>query len=217
MKSRRLTETDLANMSFMPSSVKRARLETYIKPKKIIGSYEPFRSTIGDALNEQFPFLQEERDPTSLGTLEAVVGRACKGDQDLLSMNLAVARATHEFALKRELSAERHELRSMTVAFGHKYTFGMPLILRAGGDAFAAFPDLRRTGPLTSRGCLFVVSMMHQRLRVNYPDLRRMLLEIWRYSNSVSRTVRGIEVPDAHLIPYDDLLADITETYKKKM
>jgi hypothetical protein len=213
MKSRRLTETDLANMAFLPRDVKRLKLIALIKPKKIQGSYEPFRSTAGDAVNQQFPFFDEEQDATPLGKLEEVVAKACRGDGELLAMNLAVARATHEFASKVELTAERADIRPITLAFGHAYHFGMPLIMRYGGVAYAAFPDLRRTGPLSVAGCRFVFSMMHQRWRVNYPDLAELRLAIWRYLNNSDRTVREIPCLDSSLIPYADLMADVTDTY----
>ncbi|MDP5279761.1 hypothetical protein Q9Q95_12580 [Sphingomonas sp. DG1-23] len=213
MKSRRLTETDLANMSFLPVEAKRARIEAIIKPKRIIGSYEPFRSTAGDALNEQFPFFFEDQGATPLGKLEEAVAKACKGDPTLLKMNLAVARATHSFATARKLSAERLSVRPITLAFGHAYEFGMPLIMRFEGVACVAFPDLRRTGPLTTRGSRFVGSMMHQRFRVNYPDFRDLRREIWRYQDTHSREIKPIPCSEADLISYDDLSADVAESY----
>jgi hypothetical protein len=190
------------------------RLQALIKPKPIPGSYEPFRSTAGDAVNQQFPFLEEEREATPLGKLEEVVARACKGNQALLDMNLTVARATHEFATSVSLSAERADIRPITLSFGHAYQFGMPLIMRYNGAAHAAFPDLRRTTPLSAVGCRVVLSLMHQRWRVNYPDLAELRLVIWRYLNNAKRTVREVTLLDSALIPYDDLLADIAETYQ---
>lgn len=213
MKSRRLTETDLANMSFLPSEDKRARIESLIRPKRIIGSYEPFRSTVGDALNEQFPFLIEDQQPTPLGKLEEAVIKACKGDDELIKMNLIVAKATHNFATNQNLSAERHQVRRITLAFGHGYDFGMPLIMRDGTSAYAVFPDLRRTAPLSPRGTRFVFSMMNQRLRVNNRDLRELGLQIWRYENNTTRSIRAIPCPDQPLISYEDLAADVRESY----
>lgn len=214
MKSRRLTETDMANMSFLPIAEKRRRLDAYIAPKKIVGSYEPFRSTIGDALNEQFPFLSEEHGATSLGDLEKRVSDGCKGDPDLLAMNLPVARATHAFSQAENLTAARHEIRPITLAFGHKYEFGMPLILRAPDYVCAAFPDLRRTNQVNERGAVFIASMMHQRLRANNPDFAELRLQIWRYANNFSRSVRAIQIPDELLISYELLIADVQETYE---
>jgi hypothetical protein len=213
MKSRRLTETDLANMAFQSAAHKRERIISLLKPKVIIGSYEPFRHNAGDALNEQFPFLDEEQDPTPLGKLEEVVMRACRGDATLLKMNLAVVRATHKFAIANNVTAERTEIRPITLAFGHAYNFGMPLILRYNGEAKVVFPDLRRTGGLTSGGRRTVFSAMHQRFRVNYPDYTDLRLEIWQYENNAERQIRSIQGNDLDLVPYDALVADIAESY----
>lgn len=214
MKSRRLTETDLANMAFQPVDLKRKRLATFLAPKSIPGSYEPFRLNAGDAVNQQFPFFEEEHDATPLHKLEEVVARACKGKQALLDMNLPIARATHRFAEKANLSAERVDVRPITLAHGHSYEFGMPLIMRYGGRAAVAFPDLRRTVPLSSMGCRVVASLMHQRWRVNYPDFAELRLVIWRYLNDSMRTIREIELSDEALLPYEELVADIAESYK---
>jgi hypothetical protein len=214
MKSRRLTETDLANMAFLPSTVKMKRIESLIGPKIIRGSYEPFRTRVGDAVNEQFPFLEEKHEATSLDTLEEVVCKACKGNVLLLEMNLTVAKATHTFAVERQLSAERFHIRPITLPFGHAYEFGMPLLVRYEGSASAVFPDLRRTNPLTESGRVVVTSWMHQRFRVNYPDLSSLKLEIWRYENNTLRNIRPIRASEDQLIGYDDLVADATESYR---
>ncbi len=213
MKSRRLTETDIANMAFLPSEIKRKRLLNFVKPKPISGSYEPFRSSAGDAVNQQFPFLCEKRSATPLDVLEQVVAKACKGDEKLLEMNLCIARATHLFATSLGVTAERADVRPISLAFGHSYHFSLPLIMRHGGEAHVIFPDLRRNNPLTSSGCRFIFSAMHQRWRENYPDLSALKLSIWRYANNENRDVRQISCTDNSLIPYEELLNDVRNTY----
>lgn len=212
MKSRRLTETDLANMSFASVGVKRQRLESVVRPKAILGSYEPFRHSAGDAVNQQFPFF-EDFEATSLDRLEAIVAKACKGDPKLLEMNLAIARSTHRFSTERSLTAEKVDVRPIALCFGHMYEFGMPLIMRHDGKAHVVFPDLRRTNALSAQGCRFVFSAMHQRWRVNYPDMAGLRLSIWRYLNNSARDIRVVECLDSSLISYESLLADVQETY----
>jgi hypothetical protein len=58
MKSRRLTETDIANMSFQPAEVKRKKLVGIAKPKPISGSYEPFGHQQGMPLISSFRFSE---------------------------------------------------------------------------------------------------------------------------------------------------------------
>lgn len=214
MKSRRLTETDLANLAFKPAETKRLQLTSLERPKKIVGSYEPFRAHNGDAVNEQFRLLGDVQPETSLTMLESVVAKACKGDPDLLAMNLAIARATHTYATNNEILARREDVRRLTLPFGHLYEFGMPLLMAyPDGRIVAVFPDLRRTqqlGPVARR---VIFSMMHHRWRENYPDFAELNLEIWRYKNDIDRTISPISSSEQDLIPYDTLIADVRSTY----
>jgi len=214
MKSRRLTETDLVNMAFLPTSEKERRIANLLKPKRISGSYEPFRDHIGDAVNEQYPMFSELHAPTSLDKLEKVIEKVCAGNSDLLAMNLPVARATHAFSVEKILNAERLNVRPVVLPFGHKYEFGMPLLMRYDNIASVAFPDLRRTAPLTASGRVTTLSWMHQRFRANYPDHADLTLEIWRYENNADRTVKPIRVEDHLLVEFDRLWEDATETYQ---
>lgn len=214
MKSRRLTETDIANLAFKSAGVKRTQLIALERPKRIMGSYEPFRSRNGDAVNQQFRLLGFDQPETPLSMLEAVVAQACKGNPDLLHMNLPIARATHEYAKGNALQAHKEDVRRLILPFGHSYEFGMPLLMAyPDGRMAAVFPDLRRTQALGPVGRRVVFSMMHHRWRENYPDLAFLDLEIWRYHNNVERTVRAVECTEQDLIPYDDLIADVRQTY----
>lgn len=215
MKSRRLTETDLANMAFKPVELKRSRLLSLARPKRVAGSYEPFRQHNGDALNEQFTLLDEQLDPTSLNALEAVVSKACKGDSELLAMNIPIARATHAYAVEHGIAARREDVRTLTLPFGHAYTFGMPMLIAYGdGRIVAVNPDLRRKEPLTELGRKFLFSAMHHRWRENYPDLSSIGLENWRYGDDRTRTIRAISCSEKDLISYEAILADVRETYE---
>lgn len=214
MKSRRLTETDLANMAFKSKDSKRATLISLERPKKIIGSYEPFRQHSGDALNEQYLLLDEERAPTPIELLEAVVARACKGNADKLRMNVPIAQATYSYAAEHSLSARREDVRRLVFPFGHTYDFGLPmLMIYADGRIAAVFPDLRRKQTLSQVGRRFVLSAMHHRWRENYPDMSTIDLEIWRYADNEERTIKTILSTDQDLIPYDDIVADVRATY----
>lgn len=215
MKSRRLTETDIANLAFKSRDAKYTRLLSLERPKAIIGSYEPFRRSNGDAVNLQLPLIAEPQAPSSLAALEAVVAKACKGDPDLLAMNLPIARATHDYASVKGIVAIPEEVRALVLPFGHKYQFGMPLLMAyPDGRVVAVFPDLRRSDALTAVGRRSVFSLMHHRWRENNPDLRGLGLEIWRYRNTSSRQVEVIECVEAELFSYEQIIADVRETYE---
>ncbi|MEA3263325.1 MAG: hypothetical protein U9R07_07560 [Pseudomonadota bacterium] len=215
MKSRRLTETDIVNLAFKPVATKRLRLTSLERPKKIVGSYEPFRAHNGDAVNQQFPLLAREEPETPLATLEQVIARACKGDPELLAMNLPIARATHDYAVEHGIRAIREDVRKLVLPFGHAYEFGMPLLMvYPTGRIAAVFPDLRRSEPLTAIGRRAAFSMMHHRWRENYPDLAQIDLEIWRYANNDLRSIQAIKCNEEDLFPYDQMIADARQTYQ---
>lgn len=215
MKSRRLTETDLANLAFKPIEAKRLRLTSLERPKQIVGSYEPFRQHNGDALNEQYPMLQEEQPTTPLDKLEGVIRKACKGNPDLIAMNVPIAQATHTYAVAHGIQARREDIRRLTLPFGHAYEFGMPMLFTYNtGRIVAAFPDLRRTQPLSEVGRRFTFSAMHHRWRENYPDLAEIELESWRYLDDNTRTVRAYCCSEQDLFDYDAIVADVKQTFE---
>jgi hypothetical protein len=214
MKSRRLTETDIAYLAFKPVATKVLRLTSLERPKSIPGSYEPFRRSNGDAVNLQLPLLPAKQEATSLDALESIVAKACKGDADLLAMNLPIARATHKFASENEIVAFKEDIRPLVLPYGHRYEFGMPLLMEyPNGSISAIFPDLRRTDALSDVGKRVVFSLMHHRWRENNPDLAGIDLQIWRYRNREDREILCIQSTDYELISYDTLMADIKQTY----
>ena len=136
-------------------------------------------------------------------------------EPDLLAMNMPIARATHAYAVTHNIVARREDVRSLTLPFGHSYTFGMPMLITYGdGRIVAANPDLRRKEPLTETGRHFLFSAMHHRWRENYPDLSNIGLEDWRYEDNPSRTVRAILCSEQDLESYDAILTDVRETYE---
>lgn len=86
MKKRRLPETDIANLAFLPAWQKEKVLEAWIRPRKIVGSYEPFRQSLADALNAQLPLIAADQSLSDLRHVEDAVIRRCKGDADLVAM-----------------------------------------------------------------------------------------------------------------------------------
>lgn len=214
MKSRRLPETDIANIAFQPASQKEQVLAKWVKPKVITRSYEPFRKTAGDAVNQQLPLFSTPQIPTPWEKLENLVEAECKGNAELLEMNMCIARATHNFALENELTAEPIGYRPIILSQGQVYDFSLPLLLRYSGGASVVFADLRRKGRLSDHGCHVTHSVQHQRFRVNFPDLAGLRLDIWRYRNNESREIEVIRHADRELISYDDLVRDFSDTYR---
>jgi hypothetical protein len=210
--SSRLPETDLANWAFQPAFKKRESLERFILPKKIKGTYEPFRFVFGDVVNKQLPLLGEQ-EPTPWNVIESEIQRLCRSTPDSLQMNLDIARATHTFIEQNNVAALPVDITSLVFGTGHLYQFGLPLLLRYPDRTVAVFLDLRRTNYLSIEGRNFVFSAMHERFRTAYPDLAEIGLQVFRYRNDKARTVVPIDVATPRY-SLDELASDVRETYE---
>lgn len=214
MKNRRLPETDIANLAFLPATLKMQRLAAWLRPRQAKGSYDPYRRTSADAVNQQLPLYAEGQILTPWNKLEGLIKDRCRGDELLLSMNIPVAKATHDFSLENDLSAEPIPVGSLTLSEGQRYEFGPNLVLYYDDGVSAMFPDLRRTGNLSQNGRRVAYSMMHQRLRVNYPEYAELRLETWRYRNNDTRSIEVFRHTDELLYSYEELSQDFAETYR---
>jgi len=210
--SSRLPETDLANLSFMGQDKKHQFLESFIKPKIIPGSYEPFRKILGDTFNESLPlFGDQEFSPWD--EVDKKLKRVCKGNDSLYVMNLAISRATHAYAIENRISAFPIDVVSMSLGGTVRYDFGLPFLVRYPDHVAVVFLDIRRSGNLSPNGRRFIFSAMHERFRVAYPDLSEAHLEIWRFRNNSNREIVKLE-SSFELITYESLAQDVRETYE---
>ena len=214
MKRRRLPETDIANLAFLPEGQKRRVLESWLEPKESRGSYDPQRLTMGDAVNQQLPLVAEAQLHTPWHKLESLVRRRCRGNEKLLAMNLPVARATHAFASERNLKAYALDARPLNFPHCDPYEFASPLIVTYDEKPRLVFLDLRRTGGLSVHARRVVMSAQDVRVRERYPELRNAGLEIWRYRNTELRLIEVTSYENEPLYSYEELSLDFASTYK---
>lgn len=214
VKNYRLPATDLANLLFRDQSVKRRKLLEFFEPKVIPYTYNPFRNTLGDAVNLQLEMLDVELQPTPWEALEGEVIKACKGDEANVRVNMPVARATHEHAKLHNISATQLDMGRLRLAPGRAYTFWMPVLLEAGGQFFVSYPEPRRKGHLTALGINVVLSAQHERLRAMGAEFAEIGLQVWRYKDCDERTI--VVYPDCgmDLIPYAQLAAETADVYQ---
>jgi hypothetical protein len=211
LRSIRLPETDIANLAFRSADFKIGFLSNWLKPKQIKGSYEPLRRSVGEAANVGLPLLPEI-EATSLEQLERLVVKACKGNDDLLNMNLAPVRAIRQFVTDN--NAEASFLDDLPVALypGMRYSFWAPMLIRYGGISRIVFFDLRRTNGLSDSGLRACFSIMHDRFRALNPDYGDVQFESWKFANNTSRKIKAIS-EWGDLIGYNDIMADVADTY----
>lgn len=211
LRSIRLPETDIANLAFKPVEFKIAFLTNWLRPKQIKGSYEPLRRSVGEAANVGLPLLPEIAT-TSLEQLEQLVQKACKGNTNLLNMNLAPVRAIRQFV--NDKNAEASFLDDLPIALhpGMRYSFWAPMLIRYDGLSRIVFFDLRRTGGLSDSGLHVCFSIMHDRFRALNPDYADVRFETWKFLDSTNRSIRAICEWRAP-IGYNEIVADVAETY----
>lgn len=214
--SSRLPETELANWAFLSPLNKRDAIERYIQPKKIVGTYEPFREVLADAVNKQLPLFAELDQPsTPWVEIERRIRShpRCRRDADTLAMNLQIAKATHEYAEREKIIAVPVDVTSLAFGVGHLYQFGLSLLMRYHDRIASVFLDMRRSNGLSVDGRDWVFAAQHERYRVAYPDLSAIDREIWRYRSDTDRTIVPI-TSEAIKFSYDELATDVRETYE---
>jgi hypothetical protein len=211
--SNRLPETDLANWAFLSHDKKRVALERHNAPKRVEGTYEPFRVVFGDAINVQSPLYAEEgREQTPWPTIEQQIRRRCRTKPESLQMNLDLAKATYVHAEQHRLVAVPIDVTSLSFGVGHLYQFGLPLLIRYNDRVVAVFIDARRKG-LSIPARDWVFSAMHERFRAAYPDLAEIGLEIWRYADNAERTLQVLSA-SVPRYSFGVLSHDVRETYE---
>lgn len=209
----RLPETELANWSFLPVDQKKAAALAFAAPKRIGGSYEPFRHVFSDAVSQQAPLFGFDQPRASPWTsIEGKLRRLCRRSDELLTMNLAVARATHEFATASHLFAVPVEVTALGFGVGHLYQYGLPLMIRYPSRVAIVFLDLRRSNNLNSRGIEWVNAALFERFQAAYPDYQDAEREIWRYSSRDDRAIRVISLGQP-IITFEQMAQDARETY----
>jgi len=214
VRNNRLAPTDLANLAFRDRSRQRERLLETFEPKIIPYTYNPYRQTVGDAVNLQFDLLGDGLQPTPWAALERAVRAKCKGNSALIAVNLPIAKATHLYATKRNTAASVIDGSPLRLAPGRSHDFWVSLLLSQGDESLIMFPDARRKSHLTELGRLVVFSAQHERFRAANPDYESIALQVWRYANDDSRSVIVYDSKGADLVPYAELIAEITAIYE---
>lgn len=210
--SSRLPDTEIANLSFLPLEDKRRALFAFSQPKQISGTYRPFRKVFADAVNLQFPLFGTSLHSIDLAALRKHLWLECKGNEQVLAMNIAIAEATLQYAQEHSIEATKIDVVSLSFPNSPSHDFGLDLLIRYRDRASVVFLDMRRSNGLNQNGRKFMFSALHQRFRTAYSDLSEVGLEIWRYKNNKNRTLVALTDGNEHY-DFADMEADVAETY----
>jgi hypothetical protein len=213
MKMRRIPETDLARIAVLPESDQRGPLK-YLKSFRPPHTLNPFRRAVPDIMSLQYELLGR----TSEASWEAVKNSICSSNEsdDGKEKNLEVAKALFEYSRENEIVSYDKPIARWPVGFENSVEYWQQFYSVWGGRGTFVFFDPRLSNPLTKQAMRFVLSMMHERLRVDDPDFSSLGLAIFKFGQGegATRTVRIHTDEDFKLFTRDELNEMITTTYR---
>lgn len=211
MKLRRLPETDLARIAPLAASEKRKRLETH----KLTGgawSYDPAKTKQFTLANPTNPLGLRSAGPT-IEQVKLELAKQCYCKDQLESCREIID--LFGGWLKAE-AQDAYEARIPDMAVGAlgnvRYWENFALVIE--GRSTFIWSDCRRQRGLSEIGRKFAFSMMHEQIRIGYPDFFDANLCILQYpsNDDNSRYVKPHFVPDS-LFDLKELSSMVEETY----
>jgi hypothetical protein len=214
MKIRRLSEIDLARIGPLDREEKLHRLRI-LKAGKPPHTYNPVRASLGDILNLQPEMFGSGGEYTPWRQIAVDIEKRAFSESEA-DFNLAVAEALYEFAVEKQARSYSKPIAPWAVGYGQSVKYWWNLYTVIERRPCFVFVDPRISNPLTQVGRKFVLSMMHERIRVPDPDFadsRLLVVQLGKAADS-KRVVRLFEPTDSGLFSFDELNEMIDETYR---
>jgi hypothetical protein len=211
VKIRPLPETDLARIAPLPAERKRNELERFRLGRPPY-SYWPLRNSVSDILNvEAGPFRLPH---VPWDKLVKIISERSRSSKEEVA-NLQVAEGLYLYVKSKHLTGRRHDFMPLALGVGQKIAYWHSLVLIDGGAPFVPFLDPRRSKRLTPEARRFVFSVMHERIRVAYPEFADVRLGIFQFSrvDEGPREPRLYTDETTELFGFDDLEEMVRETY----
>jgi hypothetical protein len=209
---RRLPEIDLARIAPLSTDEQRRQLEQH-KVGRPPFSYDPLRRTIHDVINVT-PDLFGPAEPTPWQKVAQLIWRASRSE-DKYKSNVAVAQSLHTYSIAEKIRAGQLEIRALPLSLDLRVTYWWPFMMLVRGCPLIPFFDPRRSRRLTGVGRQFVLSMMHQAIRVADPDLADVRPGIFQFESAEdgTRPLRLHTDEGTPLFDFDELDDMIRKTY----
>jgi len=178
LKTRLLPEVDVARIASLPPHLRRKAAEQFrfSIPRY---SYACFRRHIDDIFNIQ-PSLPFSLSHIEWKVLDDLVRKETKKDDEYFA-NSYVAHGLHKYVLVNNIISKRQDFPPLSIGLGQKLSYWLPLIAMINGMPFVIYIDPRRRNGLNQEGRRFVFSVMHEQIRVGYPDFSRINLAIIQF------------------------------------
>ena len=210
MKKRLLPELDLARLAPAHPDIREKALRR-MKQSYSPYSYDPFRRGLSAIFNTEMALFASEKLPWE--KIKQAVTRECKTKEAIVP-NLLVAKGLYDFCADHEIAARSYEYGSFKLKLGMSISYWQPLIVRIDGKPCAVFADPRKSSRLTKDGIRFVLSVMHEHIRVSNPDFAELELCIFQFSDPYEdvRPAKLFSAQDFELFSLADLETMADET-----
>jgi hypothetical protein len=214
MKIRRLSEIDLARIGPLDKEEKLHRLRV-LKAGRPPHTYNPLRASLGDILNLQPEMFGSGGEYTPWDQIAADIEKHSTSESET-DFNLAVAEALYDFGVEKQVRSYSKPIDPWAVGYGQSVKYWWNLYTVIEKRPCFVFVDPRISNPLTQVGRKFVLSLMHERIRVPDPDFAdsRLLVVQFGRADLSKRVIRLFEPTDSGLFGFDELNEMIDETYR---
>ena len=215
MKTRRLSEIDLARFASLPAG---PQLEQALRAYNAGGgawSYEPVRESTGDILAAKTPLLGD-LPPISWDVISGQIVRACKRGVTQASANLEVGKVLYDATRRLGWVAAKLSMSRLPIGFDDSVRFWSDVVLEDSDGIFIPFFDHRRGRGLSNPSVMQIVfSMQHLWVRERNPDLMHARLAVIRFPIVLNeRSIRLDFHSESELLPYDDLDSRVRVVYE---
>lgn len=217
MKTRRLSEIDLARFAALPEG---EPLERALRNYSAGGgswSYDPVRQSTPDVLAARTPLFGFPQ-PAPWPRIAAQIALACKRGKDQVQANLEVGKVLFEAVDRMGWSAAKVEMGRLPIGFGDAVRFWCDVVIEDDSGIFIPFFDHRRAnGVANAMMRQIVFSMQNFWIRQRNPDLSHARLAVVRFPPIDDMDGRGIRVDfhsESELLDYETLNARVRTVYE---
>lgn len=215
MKTRRLSEIDLARLAALPAG---PQLEHALRAYNSGGgawSYEPVRASTSDILGAETPLLGRF-GPPPWSKIKRQIELACRRGAAQVNANTEVGKVLFEASRKLNWSAANVPMGRLPIGMGESVRYWCDIVLEDAEGQFIPYFDHRRGLGITNAGMRQIVfSMQHIWVRDRNPDLAGARLAVIQFPQErESRSVRVWFQNDTDLLSYEELNARVRLVYE---